>query len=264
MNIIVCVKQVPDTAEMKIDPVKNTLIRDGVTNIMNPYDQYALETALELKDELGAHVTVISMGPKQAENVLKDCLAVGADEAILISDRAFGGADTLATSAALANAIKHLGVPDLILCGRQAIDGDTAQVGPEIAEHLDLPQVTAALKVKLDGDTVVVDRDNENLSMTFTMKMPCVVTVMRSKDLRFASIKGKLKARKAEIPSYTAADLEIDPEIIGKKGSPTQVMKSFTPKVTQVSDRFIVTDEDPEVAVDKLVKKLTEDKIITK
>lgn len=263
MNIVVCVKQVPDTAEMRIDPVTNNLVRDGVTNIMNPYDQYALETALELKDQLGAKVTVLTMGPPQASVVSKDCVAVGVDEACLISDRAFGGADTLATSAALANSIKHLGIPDLILCGRQAIDGDTAQVGPEIAEHLDLPQVTGALKVKVEGDEVIVDRDNENTSQTLSMKMPCVVTVMRAPELRFPSIKGKMKARRAQIPVYTAAALEIDPEIIGKKGSPTQVMKSFTPKVTQVHGE-IYTDEDPAVAVEKLVNKLIADKIITK
>lgn len=263
MNIVVCVKQVPDTAEMRIDPVTNNLVRDGVTNIMNPYDQYALETALELKDQLGAKVTVLTMGPPQASVVSKDCVAVGVDEACLISDRAFGGADTLATSAALANSIKHLGIPDLILCGRQAIDGDTAQVGPEIAEHLDLPQVTGALKVKVEGDEVIVDRDNEYTSQTLAMKMPCVVTVMRAPELRFPSIKGKMKARRAQIPVYTAAALEIDPEIIGKKGSPTQVMKSFTPKVTQVHGE-IYTDEDPAVAVDKLVNKLIADKIITK
>ena len=181
MNIVVCVKQVPDTAEMRIDPVTNNLVRDGVTNIMNPYDQYALETALELKDEMGAKVTVVTMGPPHAEAVLKDCLAVGADDAKLISDRAFGGADTLATSAAMANTIKHFGIPDLILCGRQAIDGDTAQVGPEIAVHLDLPQVTGALKVKVDGDEVIVDRDNEYTSQTLAMKMPCVVTVCAAK-----------------------------------------------------------------------------------
>ena len=163
----------------------------------------------------------------------------------------------------MANTIKHFGIPDLILCGRQAIDGDTAQVGPEIAEHLDLPQVTAALKVQVKGDEVIVDRDNEQMSMTFTMKMPCVVTVMRSKDLRFASIRGKMKARKAEVPVYTAAALEIPLDIIGKAGSPTQVMKSFTPKVTQVHGE-IFDDEDPAVAVDKLVNKLIEDKIITK
>ena len=258
MNIVVCVKQVPDTAEMRIDPVTNNLVRDGVTNIMNPYDQYALETALELKDQLGAKVTVLTMGPPQASVVSKDCVAVGVDEACLISDRAFGGADTLATSAALANSIKHLGIPDLILCGRQAIDGDTAQVGPEIAEHLDLPQVTGALKVKVEGDEVIVDRDNEYTSQTLSMKMPCVVTVMRAPELRFPSIKGKMKARRAQIPVYTAAALEIDPEIIGKKGSPTQVMK-----VTQVHGE-IYTDEDPAVAVDKLVNKLIADKIITK
>ena len=151
----------------------------------------------------------------------------------------------------------------MIFCGRQAIDGDTAQVGPEIAEHLDLPQVTAALKVQVKDDKVVVDRDNENTSMTLAMKMPCVVTVMRSPELRFASIKGKMKARKTQVPVYSADDLQIDHSIIGKAGSPTQVMKSFTPKVTQVHGE-IFNDEDPAIAVDKLVNKLIADKIITK
>ena len=263
MNIVVCVKQVPDTAEMRIDPVTNNLIRDGVTNIMNPYDQYALEAALELKESTGAKVTVFTMGPPQAEVVLKDAVAVGVDEVKLISDRAFGGADTLATSQAMANAIKHFGIPDLILCGRQAIDGDTAQVGPEIAEHLDLPQITAALKIQIQGDEVIVDKENEYTSQTVAAKMPAVVTVMRSPDLRFASIKGKLKARKTQVPVYTAADLEIPLDIIGKAGSPTQVMKSFTPTVKKV-EGVVYDDEDPEVAVDKLVKKLIEDKIITR
>ena len=263
MNIVVCVKQVPDTAEMRIDPVTNNLIRDGVTNIMNPYDQYALEAALELKESTGAKVTVFTMGPPQAEVVLKDAVAVGVEEVKLISDRAFGGADTLATSQAMANAIKHFGIPDLILCGRQAIDGDTAQVGPEIAEHLDLPQITAALKIQIKGDEVVVDKENEYTSQTVAAKMPAVVTVMRSPDLRFASIKGKLKARKTQVPVYSAADLEIPTDIIGKAGSPTQVMKSFTPTVKKV-EGVVYDDEDPEVAVDKLVKKLIEDKIITR
>jgi electron transfer flavoprotein beta subunit len=263
MNIVVCVKQVPDTAEMRIDPVTNNLIRDGVTNIMNPYDQYALEAALELKESTGAKVTVFTMGPPQAEVVLKDAVAVGVDEVKLISDRAFGGADTLATSQAMANAIKHFGIPDLILCGRQAIDGDTAQVGPEIAEHLDLPQITAALKIQVKDGEVIVDKENEYTSQTVAAKMPAVVTVMRSPDLRFASIKGKLKARKTQVPMYSAADLEIPTDIIGKAGSPTQVMKSFTPTVKKV-EGVVYDDEDPEVAVDKLVKKLIEDKIITR
>ena len=263
MNIVVCVKQVPDTAEMRIDPVTNNLIRDGVTNIMNPYDQYALEAALELKESTGAKVTVFTMRPPQAEVVLKDAVAVGVDEVKLISDRAFGGADTLATSQAMANAIKHFGIPDLILCGRQAIDGDTAQVGPEIAEHLDLPQITAALKIQVKDGEVIVDKENEYTSQTVAAKMPAVVTVMRSPDLRFASIKGKLKARKTQVPMYSAADLEIPTDIIGKAGSPTQVMKSFTPTVKKV-EGVVYDDEDPEVAVDKLVKKLIEDKIITR
>ena len=263
MNIVVCVKQVPDTAEMRIDPVTNNLIRDGVTNIMNPYDQYALEAALELKESTGAKVTVFTMGPPQAEVVLKDAIAVGVDDVKLISDRAFGGADTLATSQAMANAIKHFGMPDLILCGRQAIDGDTAQVGPEIAEHLDLPQITAALKIQIKDDEVIVDKENEYTSQTVAAKMPAVVTVMRSPDLRFASIKGKMKARKTQVPVYSAADLEIPTDIIGKAGSPTQVMKSFTPTVKKV-EGVVYDDEDPEIAVDKLVKKLIEDKIITR
>ena len=230
---------------------------------MNPYDQYALEAALELKESTGAKVTVFTMGPPQAEVVLKDAVAVGVDEVKLISDRAFGGADTLATSQAMANAIKHFGIPDLILCGRQAIDGDTAQVGPEIAEHLDLPQITAALKIQVKDGEVIVDKENEYTSQTVAAKMPAVVTVMRSPDLRFASIKGKLKARKTQVPMYSAADLEIPTDIIGKAGSPTQVMKSFTPTVKKV-EGVVYDDEDPEVAVDKLVKKLIEDKIITR
>lgn len=263
MNIFVCVKQVPDTAEMRIDPVTNNLIRDGVTNIMNPYDQYALETALELKEATGAKVTVLTMGPPQADVISREALAVGADEAYLISDRAFGGADTLATSAAMAGAIRFLGVPDLILCGRQAIDGDTAQVGPEIAEHLDLPQITGALKVEIKDGEVIADRDNETTSQTLACAMPAVVTVMRSPDLRFASIKGKMKARKAEVPMLSAEAIHVDLETIGKKGSPTQVMKSFTPTVTKI-DGMVYTDEDPAAAVDKLVAKLIEDKILTR
>ena len=180
MNIFVCVKQVPDTAEMKIDPVTNNLVRDGVTNIMNPYDQYALETALEIKDSMGAKVTVITMGPPHAESVLKDCLAVGADEAILVSDRAFGGADTLATSAALAETIRHLGIPDLIMCGRQAIDGDTAQVGPEIAAHMGLAQVTYAAEVSVEGDDIIVKRESDKGYDMISVQKPAIVTVVKT------------------------------------------------------------------------------------
>ena len=144
MNIVVCIKQVPDTAEVKINPETNTLIRDGVENIMNPFDRQALETALILKDTSGAKVTVVSMGTPQATDILKEAIAMGADDAVLISDRALAGSDTLATSVALAAAVRKVGECDLVLCGKQAIDGDTAQVGPEMAEHLGIPQVTGS------------------------------------------------------------------------------------------------------------------------
>ena len=262
MNIVVCIKQVPDTAEIKIDPVTNTLVRDGVPSIMNPFDKYALETALSIKDGNGAKVTVLTMGPPQATDILKEAIAMGADEAALISDRALAGSDTLATSHALAAAVKHTGEFDLVLCGKQAIDGDTAQVGPEMAEHLGIPQVTGALKVQVDGDKVVVDRENETTSQTLAAAMPCLVTVSRSeKEPRFASIKGKMKARIAEIPTWSAADMNLDVNIIGLNGSPTKVAKVFTPPVPEIHNE-IFNEEDVQVAVDKLVDKLVQAKII--
>ncbi len=264
MNIVVCIKQVPDTAEIKIDPVTNTVIRDGVPSIMNPFDKYALETALLVKDANGAKVTVITMGPPQATDILKEALAMGADEAALISDRALAGSDTLATSHALAAAVKHTGEFDLVLCGKQAIDGDTAQVGPEMAEHLHIPQVTGALKVTVEGDKVLVERENENSSQTVEAVLPALVTVTRSeKEPRFASIKGKMKARKAQIPTWSAADMNLDVNIIGLNGSPTKVAKVFTPPVPEVHSE-IITEEDPQVAVDKLVEKLVQAQIIAK
>ena len=244
MNIVVCIKQVPDTAEVKINPETNTLIRDGVENIMNPFDRQALETALILKDTSGAKVTVVSMGPPQATDILKEAIAMGADDAVLISDRALAGSDTLATSVALAAAVRKVGECDLVLCGKQAIDGDTAQVGPEMAEHLGIPQVTGALKVALGADGRLV-------------------TVTKSeKEPRFASIKGKMKARKAEIPVMGAAELEIDPKVIGLSGSPTKVLKIFTPSVPQIESE-IINEEDTDKAVDMLIEKLVQAKIIT-
>ena len=264
MNIIVCVKQVPDTAEVKIDPVTNTLVRSGVPSIMNPFDRQALETALILKDKYAAKVTVVTMGPPQADEILKEAIAMGADEAMLVSDRALAGSDTLATSCALAAAVAKIGDYDLILCGKQAIDGDTAQVGPEMAEHLNLPQVTGALKVEVEGERLLVERDNENSSQTIAVQMPALITVTRSeKEPRFASIKGKMKARKAVIPITTAADLAIDLATIGLSGSPTKVLKIFTPKVPEIKNE-IIAEEDPQIAVDLLVEKLIQAKIITR
>ncbi|MDO5379280.1 MAG: electron transfer flavoprotein subunit beta/FixA family protein [Acidaminococcaceae bacterium] len=264
MNIVVCIKQVPDTAEVRINPETNTLIRDGVENIMNPFDRQALETALTLKDASGAKVTVVSMGPPQATDILKEAIAMGADDAVLVSDRALAGSDTLATSVALAAAVRKVGECDLVLCGKQAIDGDTAQVGPEMAEHLGIPQVTGALKVALGADgRLLVDRENESSSQTLAVTMPAVVTVTKSeKEPRFASIKGKMKARKAEIPVMGAAELEIDPKVIGLSGSPTKVLKIFTPSVPHIESE-IINEEDTDKAVDMLIEKLVQAKIIT-
>ena len=162
MNIIVCVKQVPDTTQIRLNPETKTLVRDGVENILNPYDAEALETALILKDKYGAKVTVVTMGPPQAKDILKDAIALGADDAYLLTDRVVAGSDTLATSMALAALVKNLGEYDLILCGREAADGCTAQVGPEMAEHLGIPQVTSALKVEFTDGRFVVERETEN------------------------------------------------------------------------------------------------------
>jgi len=250
MNMLVCVKQVPDTTEIRIDPETNTLIRACVPSIVNPFDVYALEAAARLKDKLpGSKIVLLSMGPPQAKAALKECLAVGGDKAYLVSDRVFGGSDTLATSYILSRAIAKVeeieGKLDLIFCGKQAIDGDTAQVGPEIAEHLDYPQVTCAVEVSADGDTAQVKREIEDGYELLGVKLPCLVTVTKPRfEPRYPTIKTKLAANRAEIPTLTSADLTIDVSRAGLKGSPTKVKKTFTPprktggmKIKEDSDR---------------------------
>lgn len=264
MNIIVCLKQVPDTEAVKLNPETNTLVRDGVENIMNPFDRQALEAALMLKDKEGAKVTVLTMGLPQATDILKEAIAMGADDGILLSDRALAGSDTLATSIALAAAVKHIGGYDLVMCGKQAVDGDTAQVGPEMAEHLGIPQITGALKVDFADGKFVVVRENESSVQTLACAAPLLVTVTRAeKEPRFASIKGKMKARKAVIPTLTVADLAIDTKLVGLSGSPTKVKRVFTPEVAVVESE-IINEEDTDKAVDILFNKLVEAKIITR
>lgn len=264
MNILVCIKQVPDVEKVKFCPETRTLLREGVENIMNPFDRHALEVALMMKDKVGAKVTCLSMGLPMATDVLKEAIAMGADDAALISDRALAGSDTLATSVTLAAGIKHLGEFDLILCGKQAVDGDTAQVGPEIAEHLGIPQITGALKLDYVDDRFVVERENESSVQTLACAAPLLVTVTKAeKEPRFASIKGKMKARKANVPILTAADLNLDPADVGLPGSPTQVKKSFTPEAPVINSE-IINEEDIDVAVDMLFNKLVEAKIITR
>ena len=261
MEFVVCIKQVPDTTEVKIDPVTNTLIRQGVPSIVNPFDKNALEAALQLKEKHGGKVTVISMGPPQAKDALKECLAMGADAAFLISDRAFGGADTLATSYTLASAIKKLGQYDVILCGKQAIDGDTAQVGPEIAEHLDIVQVTYAAKIDIDGEKVRVEREHEDGYEVIEVKTPVLITTVKSiNEPRYPTVRGTMKANRAEIPVLTMSDLDVKEQKLGLKGSPTQVRKIFTPK--QRVQGVLIQKDTAREAVAELIQKLAEAKVV--
>ncbi len=233
MNIVVCIKQVPGTTQVKINPETGTLIRDGVEAVVNPFDEYAIEEALRIKERVGnAVVKIITMGPPQAEEALKSAIALGADEAYLISDRAFAGSDTWATSYTVARGIQSLGPVDLIICGKQAIDGDTAQVGPGVAEMLDLPFVAWVRKVEEITETSIrVERMMENGYEVVSMPLPGLITVVKEINVpRMASLKGKMRAKKAVITKLTAEALKADPDKIGHKGSPTQVFRSFVPE----------------------------------
>ena len=260
MNIVVCIKQVPNTNEVKLDPVTGTLIRDGVPSIINPDDKAGLEAALRLKDQFGAHVTVITMGPPQADTALREALAMGADEAVLITDRAFGGADTLATSATIAAGIKKLPY-DLIITGRQAIDGDTAQVGPQIAEHLNIPNVSYAEDIKVEGDTVIVKRQYEDRYHVVKVKMPCLITALSELNQpRYMTPGGIFDAyREKKVTVWTVNDIEVDRDRIGLKGSPTRVFKSF-PKSLKAAGT--VVQLDPEDSAEYMLEKLREKFII--
>ena len=236
MNILICVKQVPDTADIRIDPVKNVLIRKGVPSILNPFDSYALEAAARMKDkDPGTKITVLSMGPPQAEAVLRECLSIAADKAYLITGRAFGGSDTLATSYILAEGIRLVeqeeGPFDAVFCGKQAIDGDTAQVGPEIAEHLGIPQVTYALSAEAADGALHVYRETEDGHAVVAVKTPCLVTFTKpSWEVRYPTIPRKLAADKADIRILSEEDLTaLDPAQIGLFGSPTRVLKTYVP-----------------------------------
>ncbi len=236
MNMLVCIKQVPDTTEIKINPETNTLIRDGVPSIVNPFDAFALECAAKVKDaNPGSKIVVCTMGPEQAKTALKECLSVGADKAYLISGREFGGSDTLATGYALAKAMVKMeeleGKFDIIFCGKQAIDGDTAQVGPQMAENLGIPQVTYAYEAWVqDGGKLKVKKEVEDGFEMLELAMPCMITVTKPDyEPRYATIKSKMAANKAEIPVLSAQDFELDLAQVGLKNSPTRVKRTFTP-----------------------------------
>jgi len=231
MTIVVCIKQVPDTTSVRINPETKTLIREGVESIINPFDCYALEEGVRLKERFGGKVIVLTMGPPQAESALREAISLGADEAVLLSDRAFAGSDTLATSYALAQAIRKLGPIDLILCGKQAIDGDTAQVGPGIAVHLGIPQITYVRKIEaIENGTIRAERLNEDGYDVLEVRLPAMLTVVKEiNQPRIASLKGKMTAKKATIPTWKAADVGAEPALVGLEGSPTLVVEIFTP-----------------------------------
>lgn len=231
MNIIVCIKQVPDTNEVKINPSTGTLIREGVPTIMNHDDKHALIEAVKIKNKHGGKVTVVSMGPPQAEEALREALALGADEAILLCDRAFAGSDTWATANAIGSAIKTICNYDLLLFGRQAIDGDTAQVGPQTAEFLKVPQITYAQKIDVDGKKVRVERQMEEGYELIESNTPCLITCIPDiNNIEYSSLQGIRDAyRNKKVKVWSAKDIKADETRIGLLNSPTSVKKSFTP-----------------------------------
>ena len=255
MNIVVCVKQVPDTTVVKIDPKTGTLIRDGVPSIINPEDKHALEAALQLKEAHGGKVTVVSMGLPMAKAALREALCMGADEAILLTDRALGGADTLSTSKSLAGVIKKLDY-DIVFAGRQAIDGDTAQVGPEIAEHLNIPQVTYVQDVKVEGDSLIVNRALEDGHQIVEVKTPCLLTAIETlNEPRYMNVGNIFATNDNDIKVMSADDIDVDKSELGLKGSPTKVKKSMTKEVKGAGE---IVKEGPKEAAVYVLGKLKE------
>ncbi len=255
MNIIVCIKQVPETTQVQINPETNTLVREGVKSIINPFDMYAIEEGVRLKEKCGGKVLVLTMGPPQAEAAIREAIYMGADEGILICDRAFAGSDTWATSFTLSEAIKRIGVFDLILCGKQASDGDTAQVGPGISAHLDIPQVTYVKKIEeIKDKSLRVERMMEEGFEIVETPLPALLTVVKEiNEPRLPSLKGLMRSKSAKIILWSQKELNLDPQKIGLCGSPTQVVKIFTPPPREGG---VVLRGDTQEVVEKLVELL--------
>ncbi len=255
MKLIVCIKQVPDTTEIKIDPVTNTLVREGVESILNPFDAYAIEEAVRLKEQHGGNITAICMGPPQAEATLREAVSLGVDDIILLSDRKFAGADTWATSYTLAAAIRKLEGADLILTGQQAIDGDTAQVGPGIAAHLNIPQTCFVRKIEeVSSCNITLQRLMEDGSDRIRIKLPAVISVVKEINTpRLPSLRGKRNAKSVELKVWNADELGLDEKDIGLNGSPTQVLNIFTPKHEKITQKF---EGNSDEAVELIVKSL--------
>jgi electron transfer flavoprotein beta subunit len=261
MNIVVCLKQVPGTTEVKINPQTNTLVRQGIKNIINPFDTYALEEGVRLREKHGGKVTAISMGPPQAVDMLKEAISLGTDEAVLLSDAAFAGADTWATAYTLAGAIKKLGQVDLIICGRQSTDGDTAQVGPEMAEMLNIPFIAYVGQIEeiIHGEMRVKRMIEEGYEI-LQAPLPVVITVTKEINVpRLPSLRGIMKSKSAKIPVWTVRDMGIDATKVGLNGSFTRVVKVFTP---QREKKAQILPGEAEEQVTCLISRLKADRLI--
>ena len=261
LKIVACIKQVPDISEVKIDPKTHTLKREGIPSIINPFDENAVEEGLRIKEKYLGELVVITMGPPQAEEALRRCLAMGADEAILVSDKAFAGSDTLATAYTLSLVIKQL-KPDLVICGKQAIDGDTAQVGPELAEQLGIPQITYVKKIDIDSreNKIIAHRETDNGYEIVQCKLPVLITVLKIlNEPRYPSIRGILMAKRKKIKVIKAADLKADTSKLGADGSPTQVVNIFSPQMHQ-SGKMVKLE--PKDSSREIINFLQQEKII--
>ena len=256
MKIVVCIKQVPATNEAKIDPDTKRIVREGLKSIMNPFDTYAVEEAVQLRDKFGGEVIVLSMGPESAMTILREAISVGADRAILLSDRAFGGSDTWATSYTLAKAIEKIGAIDLVICGKQAIDGDTAQVGPGIAGHLDWAQATYVMAVEdVNSKSIKVRRMHEDGYDICKMDFPAVLTVLKDINTpRVPTLKGRMASKKIEIPVWKPSDIGAEVAKIGLNGSPTRVVKTAPPPPRNTSTKRI--EGTPEDCAKQLMREL--------
>jgi len=259
LKIIVPIKQVPETSNVKMDPVTGTVIRAGVETVVNPLDLYALETALRLKERVGGTVTALSMGPPQAMKALKEAIAMGCDDAVLVSDRKFGGSDTWATSYTLAQSIKKIGDYDLIIAGERATDGDTAQVGPGIASWLDIPVATYVAKIEdIDAAHIIIERLVEDGYQILSLPLPSLLTVVKEIAApRLPTLNGKIRSRQMQVPVFSTDNMELDAASLGLKGSPTKVVRIDTPKVTRGGTVVRAADDEAVVvAVDQLMSFL--------
>lgn len=266
MHFVVCLKQVPDSSEVRIDPKTNTLMREGVPSIINPYDAHALEEAIRLKERVGGKVTIITMGPPQAKEALKKAISFGADRAILLSDRAFAGSDSLATAYILSRAIEKVNETepvDLVLAGKEAIDGDTAQTGPGIATRLNFPQLTYVIKVTdINQETITVHRKLESGREVVEAKLPALLTVEKDlNDLSYASLPNMMKAAAYEPEYWDVKSLDFDLTQMGLKGSPTSVNRIFAPPARSGGNKIDAT-KDPQGAAEVVVEKVFQQNII--